>query len=79
MRQCTAGPDGRDPTRSGAPLDGGVLVGGAVRDVLLGRSPSDLDWLVPDPERVARALAESWNGSLVALDPERGHWRVVVR
>jgi poly(A) polymerase len=78
MRQCTAGPDGRDPTRPGAPLAGAVLVGGAVRDVLLGRMPSDVDWLVADPEATARALADAWGGSLVALDPERGHWRVVV-
>ena len=78
MRQCTAGPDGHDPTRAGAPLAGAVLVGGAVRDVLLGRAPSDLDWLVADPEATARALAGAWGGSLVALDPARGHWRVVV-
>ena len=78
MRQCTAGPDGRDPARAGAPLADAVLVGGAVRDVLLGRTPSDLDWLVADPEGVARAVADAWGGSLVALDPERGHWRVVV-
>ncbi len=78
MRQCTAGPDGRDPAGPGAPLAGAVLVGGAVRDVLLGRTPSDLDWLVPEPEGAARALADAWGGSLVALDPDRGHWRVVV-
>ena len=78
MRQCTAGPEGRDPTRAGAPLADAVLVGGAVRDVLLGRTPSDLDWLVADPEATARALAGAWGGSLVALDPARGHWRVVV-
>jgi poly(A) polymerase len=78
MRQCTAAPDGRDPARPDGPLADAVLVGGAVRDVLLGRSPSDLDWLVADPEGVARALADAWGGSLVALDPERGHWRVVV-
>ncbi|MDF1522460.1 MAG: HD domain-containing protein [Trueperaceae bacterium] len=78
MRQCTAGPDGRDPARPGAPLAGAVLVGGAVRDVLLGRMPSDVDWLVPEPEAAARALADAWGASLVALDPDRGHWRVVV-
>ena len=49
-----------------------------MRDVLLGRAPTDLDWLVHDPEGAARALADAWDGSLVALDPERGHWRVVV-
>lgn len=49
-----------------------------MRDALLGRRPTDLDWLVADPERAARALADATGGSLVALDPERGHWRVVL-
>jgi poly(A) polymerase len=55
-----------------------VLVGGAVRDALLERTPTDLDWLVADPERAARRLADATQGSLVDLDPDRGHWRVVV-
>lgn len=38
---------------------GGVLVGGAVRDLLyghrrLGQSPKDFDWLVPDPKQAAQ-------------------------
>ncbi len=55
-----------------------MLVGGAVRDACLGRLAADLDWLVIDPERAARDLADTLGGSLVALDPERGHWRVVL-
>ncbi len=54
-----------------------MLVGGAVRDALLGRDAVDLDWLVADPETAARRLAARIDGALVALDPERGYWRVV--
>jgi hypothetical protein len=42
-----------------------------------GRPARDVDWLVRDPEGAARALADATGGALVALDPERGHWRVV--
>jgi len=55
----------------------GFLVGGAVRDALLGTVPRDLDWLVPDPESEARRLAAATGGSAFALDAERGHWRAV--
>lgn len=55
----------------------GFLVGGAVRDALLGRNPTDLDWLVPDPEQAARQAADALNGAVFALDEARGHWRVV--
>jgi poly(A) polymerase len=75
MRQCTAPPPGlagRDP------LAGGVVVGGAVRDAHLGRPARDVDWLVTNPAAAARALAAATGGSLVALDLERGHWRVVL-
>jgi len=56
---------------------GGVLVGGALRDALLGRPWSDVDWLVDDPERAARQLAARPGAHAFALDPVRGHWRVV--
>lgn len=56
---------------------GGVLVGGAVRDALLGRQPTDLDWLVPDPRAACEAAAAALGGSCFALDEERGHWRAV--
>jgi poly(A) polymerase len=74
MRQCTAPPPGlagRDP------LAGAAVVGGAVRDAHLGVPARDVDWLVRDPAAAARALADATGGALVALDPVRGHWRVV--
>lgn len=71
-------PPGRLEPASFAPApDGGVLVGGAVRDLLLERAPRDLDWLVPEPERAAREAAAALGGSAFALDAERGHWRAV--
>lgn len=57
----------------------GVLVGGAVRDLLLGKEPSDLDWLVTDPAAEAERCAALTGGSLFCMDEARGHWRVVVR
>lgn len=77
MGQCTTAPDGGDLALPGAPLAGAVLVGGAVRDLLLSRDVADTDWLVADPRARAEALAAAVRGSVVALDPERGHWRVV--
>src|SRR5690606_6604613 len=56
---------------------GGLLVGGAVRDLLLRATPRDLDWLVDDPASAAREVAAAVGGSVFALDTARGHWRVV--
>jgi poly(A) polymerase len=60
------------------PRDDLVLVGGAVRDALLGRSDADLDLAVPHG---ALALAERIAGSLdataIVLDADRGAARVV--
>lgn len=58
--------------------DGAVLVGGAVRDALLGRSATDLDWLVQDPELSAKRHADALNGSPFLMDAVRRHWRVVL-
>ena len=55
----------------------GFLVGGAVRDTLLGRSTRDLDWLVADPQTEAERAAAVLGGSAFVLDESRGHWRVV--
>lgn len=55
---------------------GGVLVGGAARDVLRGVSPKDYDWAVPDPRQAAEALAACEGGSAFPLDLERDYWRV---
>lgn len=55
----------------------GFLVGGAVRDTLLGRNTRDFDWLVEDSRAEAERAAASLGGSAFVLDESRGHWRVV--
>jgi poly(A) polymerase len=57
---------------------GGFLVGGAVRDTLLGLEPADLDWLVADPEAEAREAARIVGGNAFELDDERDHWRLLI-
>lgn len=52
-------------------------MGGAVRDLLRGQAPADYDWLAPDPEAAARAVASEHGGTAFPLDEARGFWRVV--
>jgi poly(A) polymerase len=64
--------------RAKAPVDGGWLVGGSVRDLLLGRPVTDIDLVVQDdPGGVARHLARSVGGSPFPLSERHGAWRVV--
>lgn len=59
----------------GGPL---YLVGGALRDALLGRRSKDVDLVIPGDARAASARwAEISGGSPVTLDAERGIFRVV--
>ncbi|HLF72633.1 MAG TPA: DUF559 domain-containing protein [Dehalococcoidia bacterium] len=54
------------------------LVGGAVRDLVLGRKPYDLDFVTPgDTQAAAEALARGLGASAFALDDARGHYRLV--
>jgi poly(A) polymerase len=54
------------------------LVGGVVRDALLGRPLADVDLAVAgDPERVARAVGKAIGGPVFALSSEFGAWRVL--
>ena len=54
------------------------LVGGAVRDRLLGRSTDDLDISVRgEPRRVAREVARATGGTAFQLSGAFGAWRVV--
>jgi poly(A) polymerase len=54
------------------------IVGGAVRDRLLGRATTDLDLALPvDPRESARALARATGGAAFRLSGEFGAWRVV--
>ncbi|MBI5813216.1 MAG: HD domain-containing protein [Meiothermus silvanus] len=55
----------------------GYLVGGAVRDLMLGKRPKDLDFVAPNPEEAARDLAHRLGGSIFPLDEKRRFWRVV--
>ncbi len=56
------------------------LVGGAVRDRLLGRTTQDLDVVLDgEPREAARALARATRAAAFALSEEYGGWRVVAR
>lgn len=74
------------PERWPVPIDalpaGTCLVGGAVRDALLGRLQErpDLDLVVPgDAIALGRSLVERHGGSCVVLDRERSIARLVLR
>ncbi len=57
-----------------------LLVGGAVRDGLLGRALHDLDFVVAgDAMALAVAVSRAFGGALVPLDRERGIARVAMR
>ena len=56
-----------------------ALVGGSVRDLLLGRAPHDLDFAVlGDAVGLARAVANALGGAFYVMDAERGTARVIV-
>jgi tRNA nucleotidyltransferase/poly(A) polymerase len=54
------------------------VVGGAVRDELLGRELVDLDIAVREPRKAARAFAKRAGGAPFALSERHGAWRVVL-
>ena len=55
------------------------LVGGAVRDALLGRTVHDWDFAVDgDSLRLARAVADALGGAYFPLDVERGAGRIIL-
>jgi poly(A) polymerase len=58
---------------------GAWIVGGALRDALLGRAPIDLDLSVPpgEEEAAARTVARSARGHAFAFSEEFGTWRAV--
>ena len=78
--------DALAPQRWPVPLEsfppGSALVGGAVRDALLGRlsSTPDLDLVVPaDALGETRRLAKRYGGACVVLDEQRDMARLVVK
>jgi tRNA nucleotidyltransferase/poly(A) polymerase len=54
------------------------VVGGAVRDELLGRDVVDLDVACRDPQRVAREYAKRSGGAPFPLSERHGAWRVAL-
>src|ERR671936_2991233 len=54
------------------------IVGGAVRDELLGRPLVDLDIAVHEPETAARAFARRSSGAPFPLSDRHGAWRVAL-
>jgi poly(A) polymerase len=64
--------------------DHGWLVGGAVRDRLLGRETADYDVVIPlqtgaEVRRLARALGRATDAHSFALSDAFGAWRVIAR
>jgi putative nucleotidyltransferase with HDIG domain len=55
------------------------VVGGTVRDQLLGRPIPDLDLACADAEAAAKTLARAWKAAFVPLDEKNGVYRVVPR
>lgn len=54
------------------------IVGGAIRDQLLGRSVLDLDVVCREPERAARRYAKRAGGASFPLSERHGAWRVAL-
>ncbi len=54
------------------------VVGGAVRDELLGRELVDLDIAVREPRKAARSYAKRSGGAPFALSERHGAWRVAL-
>ena len=73
--------DALDAARRGLAGERAWLVGGAVRDRLMGRPTSDFDVVVDaDPGHAARAVARAaGRAASFALSEEFGSWRVVAR
>ena len=55
------------------------VVGGSVRDELLGRPVVDVDVACRDPRKAARAYARAAGGAWFALSDRHGAWRVAFR
>jgi poly(A) polymerase len=67
-------------TRRALAGEGVWIVGGAVRDAVLGREVTDLDLAVAgDPERTVKAIAREGDGHAFELSAEFATWRAVAR
>jgi putative nucleotidyltransferase with HDIG domain len=67
-----------EPVRAAFPSGDVWLVGGAVRDVLLGHPLTDWDLVTTgDPEETARAFARTAGAPIFPLSERHGAWRVM--
>ncbi|MBI5755478.1 MAG: CCA tRNA nucleotidyltransferase, partial [Nitrospirae bacterium] len=56
------------------------IVGGTVRDILIGKDPDDIDIAVPGRSEIyARTLSEKIEGTLFILDKKRGIFRLLTK
>jgi tRNA nucleotidyltransferase/poly(A) polymerase len=68
-----------DKVRAALPDMEVYLIGGAVRDAMLGRLSLDLDFAVPvDGIRLARRVADAFDADIFPLDDERDTGRVIL-
>ena len=68
----------RDPAREILSGEEAWVVGGAVRDELLGRPVVDLDITCHEPELAARAYAKGARAAAFPLSEQHGGWRVTL-
>src|SRR5881409_2927802 len=68
----------RDRVRETLAGEEAWIVGGAIRDELLGRPIVDLDVALAEPERAARRFARSSGGAPFPLSERHGAWRVAL-
>jgi tRNA nucleotidyltransferase/poly(A) polymerase len=68
----------RDEVRVALSGEEAWIVGGAVRDELLGRPIVDLDVALAEPERAARRFARASGGAPFPLSERHGAWRVAL-
>ena len=59
-------------------INEGYLVGGSVRDALMGKSFVDRDIAIKGAEDFAKKLAEEFNATFIVLDPEYKIYRLVL-
>ena len=59
-------------------INEGYLVGGSVRDALMGKSFVDRDIAIKGAESFAKKLAEEFNATFIVLDPEYKIYRLVL-
>jgi len=67
-----------DAIRAAVAGDEAYVVGGAVRDELLGRPVLDVDVACREPERAARAYRHAAGGAVFLLSERHGAWRVAL-